>query len=165
MEPKTPYTFTLTIVYQRKNINIPSTPILPSPSLSPAARRILVSLADRLLAFGVKPFNIRLQNGRRDERRKGFLNQAVHKLRPDTVVSKPWFFPGLSLNENKLNFFLCPIELKMSQTLYLHFSLYSMGTATKSSFNWKTELETQQKPGDLLWKMLISGLSVDFFVF
>lgn len=86
---KPPYKFILTIVYQRKNITIPSMPILPSPSLSPAARRAVVSLTDRLLAFGVKPFNIRLQNGRRDERSIRLLNQAVHELCPDTVVSKP----------------------------------------------------------------------------
>lgn len=44
--------------------HLPSTPILPSPSLSPAAISVLVSLADRSLASGEKPFRMNLQEER-----------------------------------------------------------------------------------------------------
>ena len=48
---------------------IPSAPILPSPSLSPAARRAFVSLSDRSLPSGVKPFstNLKRRNGKKKE--------------------------------------------------------------------------------------------------
>lgn len=39
----------------------PSTPILPSPSLSPAASSVFVSLADRSLASEEKPFRMNLE--------------------------------------------------------------------------------------------------------
>ena len=42
----------------------PSAPILPSPSLSPAAISVLVSLTDRSLASGEKPFRMNLEEER-----------------------------------------------------------------------------------------------------
>lgn len=42
----------------------PSTPILPSPSLSPAASSVFVSLADRSLASEEKPFRMNLEEKR-----------------------------------------------------------------------------------------------------
>lgn len=43
----------------------PSTPILPSPSLSPAASSVFVSLADKSLASEEKPFRMNLGRKRR----------------------------------------------------------------------------------------------------